>query len=102
MCIIVFMEYNDNNFDFSRIKSAQLRHERGIGFEEVIQWIKKEKIVDVIPHPNPEKYPNQHIFVIAYDDYIYSVPFVKNGDEFFLKTLYRSRKLTKQYFGRMS
>ena len=35
-----------------------------------------------------------HIF---YKDYVYKVPFVINGKTWFLKTAFKSRKLTKFY-----
>ena len=44
-----------------------------------------------------EKYPNQKIFVINIDNYIWLVPFVKNEKEIFLKTAIPSRKATKKY-----
>jgi hypothetical protein len=53
----------------------------------------------VYPHPNQERYPNQKISVVLVEGYAYLVPFVENGDEFFLKTVIPSRKATKQYAG---
>ena len=32
------------------------------------------KILDVIKHPNSEKYPDQKIFIIDIDDYSYLIP----------------------------
>ena len=40
--------------------------------------MEEEKVLDVIPHHNPEKYPNQSIYIIELSDYIYYVPFVKS------------------------
>jgi len=40
--------------------------------------MEEEKVLDVIPHHNPEKYPNQSIYIIEVSDYIYYVPFVKS------------------------
>lgn len=37
------------------------------------------------------------MFLVPVKGYIYAVPFVKEGDVFFLKTAFPSRKLTKQY-----
>jgi hypothetical protein len=35
--------------------------------------------------------------LFEYKNYVWLVPFVQNGDEMFLKTLYPSRKYTKVY-----
>jgi hypothetical protein len=51
----------------------------------------------VSKHWNTRKYPNQRVFLVLVEGYIYAVPFVKEGDVFFLKTAFPSRKLTKQY-----
>jgi hypothetical protein len=58
-----------------------------------------DKLLDVIDHPNQEKYPNQRIFIVEINHYVYLVPFVENDQEFFLKTVIPSRKMTKQYLG---
>jgi len=57
------------------------------------------KLLDTIQHPNHEKYPNQRIFIVEIDRYVYLVPFVEDDTEFFLKTIIPSRKMTKQYLG---
>jgi len=55
------------------------------------------KILDVIKHPNSEKYPDQKIFVVDIDDYCYLIPFVENDEEIFLKKIFPSRKYYKIY-----
>lgn len=72
--------------------------QRGICFEEMIEAILSGKMVDVTDHPNQTKYPNQQLFIVDMDGYIYAVPFVyENRDTVFLKTIYPTRKLTRQY-----
>ncbi|HCW77407.1 MAG TPA: toxin, partial [Candidatus Marinimicrobia bacterium] len=78
--------------EFSRLKK-----ERGISFEIIAFQIEVGNILDVIDHPNPDKYPGQRIFVIDFEEYAYLVPFVENDDEVFLKTIIPSRKATKDY-----
>lgn len=80
-------------------KNLLLKDERGISFEDVIFYIENEKIIDVITHPNKSKYPNQKIFVIQINDYMYLIPFVENDHEIFLKTIIPSRKASKKYEG---
>jgi len=80
-------------------KNNQLLAERGICFADVIQAISQGDLLDVIQHHNPQKYPNQKIFIIKIKEYVYLVPFVENDTEIFLKTIIPSRKMTKKYLG---
>jgi nitrogen regulatory protein PII len=86
-------------FRWNQEKNQQLQTERKISFEMVISSIEKGQLIDTIQHPNQEKYPNQRIFIVEIDRYIYLVPFVEDDAEFFLKTVIPSRKMTKQYLG---
>ncbi|OHE30949.1 MAG: toxin, partial [Syntrophus sp. RIFOXYC2_FULL_54_9] len=56
-------------------------------------------LVDRLRHPNPEKYPNQMVFLVKLEDYIYSVPFVEDDEKVFLKTIIPNRKATKRHLG---
>ena len=84
-------------FAWNQEKNEELIRERGISFERVIQHIEKEGVLDVIKHPNPSKYSNQHMYIIEIDNYAYLVPFVENDNEIFLKTIIPSRKATRKY-----
>ena len=85
------------NFRWNPDKNIYLKSERGVSFEEVVLAIETDGIVDVIRHPNPEKYPNQRIFVIAIKNYAYLIPFAEETDCYFLKTIIPSRKATRDY-----
>lgn len=80
-------------------KNNQLLAERGISFNDASQAISKGDLLDVIQHHNQQKYPNQKIFIIKINDYVYLVPFVESDTEIFLKTIIPSRKMTKKYLG---
>ena len=84
-------------FDWSDEKNAWLLVERNVTFEEVVFWIMRGGLIDILEHPNKERYPNQRIFIVKMDDYAYIVPFVEDGDRIFLKTIIPSRKLTRKY-----
>ena len=85
-------------FNWDNEKNSKLWQERGISFENIVFAIENGGLIDVIPHPNPGKYPNQTVYVLNIEDYIYLVPFVKeNKNTRFLKTIIPSRKATKQY-----
>ncbi len=86
-------------FSWNHEKNEQLVRERGICFEEVVFHIERGDVLDVLEHPNDERYPEQRLFVVAVDDYAYLVPFVESEEELFLKTIIPSRKATKRYLG---
>lgn len=78
-------------------KNRALQKERGISFEVITSHIEQGKVIDVVEHQNQDKYPNQKIFIMAIEGYVYLVPFVENEEEVFLKTIIPSRKATRQY-----
>ena len=80
-------------------KNDELIRERGISFEEIVFCIMHDGLLDIIEHPNKENYPNQKIFIVNIDDYVYLVPFVEDEKIIFLKTIIPSRKMTKKYLG---
>ena len=86
-------------FKWNVEKNKILAKERKITFEEIIQLIIAGAKVIETDHPNKEKYPNQKIMIIDVEGYAYLVPYVKDGDGYFLKTIIPSRKATKKYFG---
>jgi hypothetical protein len=79
------------------LKNHALMSERGIGFEKIIMLIGEGKVLDLIEHPRKGKYPHQYLIQIDVDGYVYVVPCVIHKDKVFLKTIYPSRKATKQY-----
>jgi hypothetical protein len=87
-------------FRWNHEKNDQLKVERKISFEEIVLSIEADGLMDILKHPNLGKYPNQLVFVVVYDGYIYLVPFVEEGDYYFLKTIIPSRKATRDYLSR--
>lgn len=80
-------------------KNQRLLEERGVSFEDIVVCIQQGEFLDIIEHPNKEKYPNQKVFVIEVDNYAYLIHFVETDEEIFLKTIIPSRKATKTYLG---
>ena len=87
------------NFKWNTEKNEILAKKRGITFEEVVQNIESGAKVIETDHPNTKKYPNQRILIVEISNYAYLVPYVKDGDSLFLKTIIPSRKATKEYLG---
>ena len=84
---------------YGKEKNELLKQNRGIGFEEIISAINSGKVLDVYDHPDQVNYPGQKISVVEALDYVYLVPFVRNGEGLFLKTIIPSRKAKKIYKG---
>lgn len=82
---------------WSESKNALLKKQRNISFEDIESAISQGGLLDILPHHNLEKYPNQKIFIVEVNSYIYYVPFVENEKEIFLKTIIPSRKYDKKY-----
>ena len=87
------------NFKWDVEKNKLLKNERNVCFEDVIALIYEDKVLDIIVHPNREKYPHQQIYIVRIQGYVHMVPFVKNDDEIWLKTIVPSRKMNKLYKG---
>ncbi len=85
------------SFRWNSEKNASLQVDRGISFENVVVAIESEGLLDMLIHPNQTKYPGQKIFVVAWDNYVYLVPFVEDDAFIFLKTIIPSRKATRDY-----
>lgn len=86
-------------YDWNVAKNEELREGRNVTFEEVVFSIMHNGLLDIIEHPNRNRYPNQSVFIVNIDNYIYLVPFVEDRHIVFLKTIIPSRKMTKTYLG---
>lgn len=85
-------------FDWNDEKNELLKNERGVSFEQVELAIASGDLIDRVKHPNQAKYPNQKVFLIRIENYIYSVPYVEDNEKIFLKTIIPNRKATKKFF----
>ncbi len=87
-------------FSWNNEKNEQLKKERRISFDQMVFQIDNDKVLDIIEHPNQEKYSGQQVIIIEFNQYAYLVPCVETEEEIFLKTIIPSRKATKKYLGR--
>lgn len=88
-------------YEYSAEKNSKLKEQRGISFDEIIYYINNGHLLDTIMHTNKNKYANQQFYVVDVEGYVHLVPFVRSGDKIFLKTIFPSRKHTKQYLEQM-
>ncbi len=80
-------------------KNEQLKSERNICFEDVVYFIEKGNLLDIIDNPNQTKYKGQKIYIIKINKYVFMVPFYEDKDGNYLITIIPNRKLTKKYLG---
>ena len=83
-------------FKWNHEKNKLLYELRGITFDEVVQAISDGYALSDAPHWNQEQYPQQRIITVMINDYAYLVPYVKDGENYFLKTIIPSRKANKK------
>ena len=90
-----------DNFVWNRDKNKKLIEERGISFELAVEAILSDDLIKVEKNPS-RKHPNQQMYIIIINKYCYLVPFVKEKEKIFLKTIIPSRKATKKYIKNLS
>lgn len=84
-------------FDWDPEKNAALVQTRHVSFEAVVIAIQEGRLLEILEHPNRKRYPNQRLFVVLIEEYVYLIPFVEDDEKIFLKTIIPSRKATKKY-----
>lgn len=72
------------------IKNERVKKTRGVSFEEIL----KAKLIGIESHPSKAM---QERMIFEWKGYVWVVPFVRSERKIFLKTVYPSRKHTKQY-----
>jgi len=87
-------------FSWNSDKNEWLKIEWNISFEEIVFYIEQGGLLDIVEHPNLDKYEGQRLFIVNVENYAYLVPFVETSDDVFLKTIMPSRKATRQYLRR--
>ena len=80
-------------------KNELLKKHREISFEEIVSSIENKQIIDVLVHPNQNKYNGQIFILVEKNNYVYVVPaFISDsGEECHLITIYPSRKYTEKF-----
>ncbi|MEK9154030.1 MAG: toxin [Patescibacteria group bacterium] len=87
--------------EWSHEKNLWLKQNRGICFEDIVGALETGNIVAAIAHPS-KRYEHQGMYVVQIGGYIYAVPYVEDGTKIFLKTIFPSRKYTKQFIAKDS
>ena len=79
------------NARWNPLKNEWLRITRGASFSDLTEH---GKFLGTRHHP---EHPNQSMMLFEYRGYVWLVPYVRDREGKFLKTLYPSRKYTKLY-----
>ena len=87
-------------YDWDNDKNQKLISSRGVSFEEVIAILESGTALDVVDHPNQEKYSHQKMYIVEIAGYVYLVPFVQDKNKIFLKTIFPNRRAQKKYLGK--
>lgn len=88
------------NFIWDESKNEILKRDQARGsvsFEDVVSHIEQGDLLDVVDHHNQDRYPMQRIFIVRIREYAYMVPFEESDHGITLKTVYPSRKATRDY-----
>lgn len=86
-------------FDWNKEKNEKLKKERNISFEEIIIAILEGKVKDITNNPS-SNFPNQNVYVVEINEYIYYIPYIEDEEKIFFKTIIPSRKATKKYLAK--
>jgi uncharacterized DUF497 family protein len=89
----------DVDIQWNAEKNVELKQRHGFGFERVLVALADGALLDERKHPNDGKYAHQRQLVVAIDGYAWIVPFVNTDAIVFFKTLFPSRKATRDYLG---
>jgi hypothetical protein len=78
-------------------KNEWLKDNRNISYEQIIFHLSQGDVWKTADHPDQKNYPDQKIYFVVIENYIYLVPHVIKKECIFLKTIIPSRKATKIY-----
>lgn len=84
------------NLNWSSEKNEFLKKARGISFEEIEFWLTEVGLIEIVYNPSGQ-FQHQKMLIVNVNNYVHIVPFVETEEEYFLKTIFPSRKATKKY-----
>ena len=94
------MKYDQILWNAEKDQQLQISEGRlGIGLSECAIAIEEGCILDDLPHPTRA---NQRLFILEIRNYAYVVPYVFEGNDVFLKTVFPSRKHAAKYLRKKS
>ncbi len=91
--------FKEKRLAWNSKKNEWLKLHRRVSFEDVVLRIEEGGLLSVVEHWNSARYPGQWLLMVESRGYAYLVPFVETENEVFLKTIFPSRKATRDYLG---
>ena len=71
-------------YDWNPEKNEWLKKERKVSFEDVVFHLSQGDVWKVADHPDQQRYPEQKIYFVIIEDYIYLVPHILKKEYIFL------------------
>ena len=84
-------------FRWNNEKNIRLKKERGVSFEEIVEAVEEDHLLDDLIHHNLQLHPNQRLFIVSLREYVYVVPYIEETNAYFLKTIYPDSDMKKRY-----
>lgn len=84
------------HIEWDEDKNTQLKEERNLSFETIVIALEQGKLIDIVPNPS-SNFAHQQVLIVEIDDYLILVPFIEDEEKIFLKTAFKSRKVTKNH-----
>ncbi len=86
-----------NIFLWDGAKNELLQQTRGVCFEDAVAAMDGGRLLDILEHPDQRTCRGQKPYIIELHEYAWVVPGIEMEDGIWLKTMFPSRKYTKQY-----
>lgn len=78
-------------------KNRKLKVERRLSFEDVVTAIENGRVLADVDHHHAARKGHQKILVVELNGYVCAVPYLRQEQKMFLKTIFKSRALQKRY-----
>mgnify|MGYP001340653365 CR=1 FL=1 len=79
-------------------KDLWLRTHRSVSFEDVVVALAAGRLLATRQHHNTDRFAHQDIYFVDVKSYVYMVPFVRDKEWIFLKTVIPTRKGVREFF----
>lgn len=89
------MEFTRDESKNTKLKADATR--KHVGFEEIVYAIEHGWLVERTVHRNTDRHPEQPIFLVNINNYIYEVPARETNHGYHFITCYPSKHYTKLY-----
>ena len=73
-----------------------------MSFCDIVRRIERGDVLDILEHPDQERYEGQRLFVVQIEDYVYLVPFVEEESKLCLRLSSRAVRRPRSTFARRS